>query len=130
MISFNFEAQINDMWSLKLFKVSEILCVVTFDTICSSKFAINCVDRSLPTPNVQFGNILTFCKVTFITKKTVIKTRTKPNIMHKNFLKKENKCSTKNQKKKCSTRKPTNKKNKCFTKKINKIYYSTKKPAN
>jgi hypothetical protein len=68
--------------------------------------------------------------VTFITKKTVIKTRTKPNIMHKIFLKKENKCSTKNQKKKFSTKKPTNKKNKCFTKKTNKIYYSTKKPAN
>jgi hypothetical protein len=31
-------------------KVGEILHVVTFDTICSSKFATNCVDHSLPTP--------------------------------------------------------------------------------
>jgi hypothetical protein len=30
--------------------MSEILRVVTFDTICTSKFAINCVDHSLPTP--------------------------------------------------------------------------------
>jgi hypothetical protein len=54
MISFNFEAQINYMWSLKLFKVSEILCVATFDTICSSKFVTNCVDYSLPTPNATW----------------------------------------------------------------------------
>ncbi len=94
--------------------MSEILCVVTFDTICSSKFAINCVDRSLPTPNVQFGNVLTFCKVTFITKKTVIKTRTKPNIMHKNFLKKENKCSTKNQKRKMFHKKTNKQKKQVF----------------
>ncbi len=51
MISFNFEAQIIYMWSLKLFKVNEILHLATFDTICSSKFASNCVHRSLPTPN-------------------------------------------------------------------------------
>jgi hypothetical protein len=38
MNSFNFEAQIIYMWSLKLFKMSEILRVVTFDTMCSSKF--------------------------------------------------------------------------------------------
>ncbi len=38
------------MWSLKLFKVYEILRVATFDIICVSKFATNCVDYSLPTP--------------------------------------------------------------------------------
>jgi hypothetical protein len=38
------------MQSLKLFKVSEILHVATFDIICSSKFASNCVHNSLPTP--------------------------------------------------------------------------------
>jgi hypothetical protein len=38
------------MRSLKLFKVSEILHIVTFDTICISKFATNCVGHSLPTP--------------------------------------------------------------------------------
>ncbi len=48
--SFNFEAQIIHMWSLKLFKVDEILCVATFDTICGSKFSTNCVDCSLATP--------------------------------------------------------------------------------
>jgi len=48
---FNFEAQIIYMWSFKLFKVSEILHVATFDITCSSKFASNCVHYSLPTPN-------------------------------------------------------------------------------
>jgi hypothetical protein len=48
--SFNFEARIIHMWSLKLFKVYEILRVATFDIICVSKFATNCVDYSLPTP--------------------------------------------------------------------------------
>ncbi len=33
--SFNFEAQIIYMWSLKLFKVNEILCVATFNIIYS-----------------------------------------------------------------------------------------------
>jgi hypothetical protein len=47
--SFNFEAQIIFMWPLKLFKVSEILHIDTFDTICISKFATNCVNRILPT---------------------------------------------------------------------------------
>jgi hypothetical protein len=56
VISFNFEIQIIYMWSLKLFKVGEILCVNTFDTICSSKFASNFVDRNLPTPTTWFGN--------------------------------------------------------------------------
>ncbi len=50
VISINFEAQIIYMWSLKLFKVNEILRVAIFETICSSKFASNCVDHSLPTP--------------------------------------------------------------------------------
>jgi hypothetical protein len=48
--SFNFETQIICMRSLKLFKMSEILRVATFDTICSFKFATNCVDHSLTTP--------------------------------------------------------------------------------
>jgi hypothetical protein len=48
--SFNFGARIIHMWSLKLFKVDEILRVATFDIICGSKFATNCVDCSLPTP--------------------------------------------------------------------------------
>jgi len=39
MTSFKFECQIIYMWPLKLFKVNEILCVGTFDTICSSKFS-------------------------------------------------------------------------------------------
>jgi hypothetical protein len=30
--------------------MNEILCFITFDTICSSKFASNYVDCSLPTP--------------------------------------------------------------------------------
>jgi hypothetical protein len=34
--------------------VSENLCVASFDTICSSKFATNCVDCSLPTPNATW----------------------------------------------------------------------------
>jgi hypothetical protein len=33
-----FEVQINYMWSLKKFKVSEILHVTTFYTICSPNF--------------------------------------------------------------------------------------------
>jgi hypothetical protein len=33
--------------------------------------------------------ISTFCKVTSITEKIVIKTRTKPNIKHKNFFKRK-----------------------------------------
>jgi len=45
---FDFEAQIIYMWSLKLFQVTKILLVATFDIIRSSKFATNCVDRSLP----------------------------------------------------------------------------------
>jgi hypothetical protein len=45
MTSLNFETKIMYMWSLKLFKVNEILSVVTFVTICSSKFATNYVDR-------------------------------------------------------------------------------------
>jgi len=59
--SFNFEAQIIYMWSLKLFKVSECLCVNTLDIICSSKFATNCVDHSLPTPKGSWHRILTYC---------------------------------------------------------------------
>jgi hypothetical protein len=47
--SSNFETQIIYIWSFKLFKVSEILCVVTFDITCNSKFASNCVQCSLPT---------------------------------------------------------------------------------
>jgi hypothetical protein len=47
--SFNFEAQIIYMRFLKLFKVSEILHITTFDTISSSKFTSNCVNCSLPT---------------------------------------------------------------------------------
>ncbi len=49
--SSNFETQIIYMWSLKLFKVNEILHVTTLDIMCSSKFASNCVHHSLPTPN-------------------------------------------------------------------------------
>jgi hypothetical protein len=38
---------------------------------------------------MQLGKVFTFCKVTSITKKIMIKTRTKPNIMHKNFSKRK-----------------------------------------
>jgi hypothetical protein len=60
---------------------------------------------------MQLGNVLTFCKVTSITKKVKIKTRTKINIMHKNFFK---------ERKQVFHKKPTNKKNKCFIKKLTK----------
>jgi len=50
---------------------------------------------------MQLGKVFTFCKVTYITKKIVIKTRTKPNIMHKNFFKrKKTSVPQKNQQKK------------------------------
>ncbi len=70
--SFNFETQIIYMWSLKLFKVGEILCVVTFDSICNSKFATNCVDRSLPTPFVPppKTNMSNMMKLTFFLVKS------------------------------------------------------------
>jgi hypothetical protein len=45
-----FEAQIIYMWSLKYFKVNEILCVATFDTICNCEFPSNCVHRSVHSP--------------------------------------------------------------------------------
>jgi hypothetical protein len=38
---------------------------------------------------MQLGKVFTFCKVTSITKKIVIKTRTKPNIMNKIFFKRK-----------------------------------------
>ncbi len=48
--SFYFEVQIIYVWSLKWFKMKEVLCVVTFDTICSSKFQTKCVNCSMQTP--------------------------------------------------------------------------------
>jgi len=48
--SFNFETQLVHMRSLKLFKVSEILRVATFNIICSATFASNCVDHSCQHP--------------------------------------------------------------------------------
>jgi hypothetical protein len=35
---FMFEAQINYMWSFKIFKVSEILCITIFYIACSPNF--------------------------------------------------------------------------------------------
>jgi hypothetical protein len=45
-----FKAQINLMKFLKEFKVSEILCVVTFDTICTYSFDTKCLHRTMETP--------------------------------------------------------------------------------
>jgi len=41
------KAQINYMLSLKEFKMREILCVSTFDIICSSNFNIKCVHHTM-----------------------------------------------------------------------------------
>jgi hypothetical protein len=81
VISFNFEAQIIHMWSLKLFKVDESLRVTTFDTICVFKFAINCVNCSLPTP-FRYSTCLLLSNGQFYIAKTL-------NIWIKNFGKKK-----------------------------------------
>jgi hypothetical protein len=44
------------MWSLEKFKVNEILCIITFDTICSFKFFLNCAHQNLQTPNISISN--------------------------------------------------------------------------
>jgi hypothetical protein len=49
LTSLNFETQMIYMWFKKLFKVSEIIHVATFDITCNSKFASNYVHCSLPT---------------------------------------------------------------------------------
>jgi hypothetical protein len=52
-IGFIFKAQINLMQFSKEFKVSEILCVVTFDTICISSFDTMCQHRTMETPESE-----------------------------------------------------------------------------
>jgi len=44
------KAQINLMQFLKEFKVSEILCVATFDTICTYSFDTKCLHHTMETP--------------------------------------------------------------------------------
>jgi hypothetical protein len=62
---------------------------------------------------MQLGKVFIFCKVTFITKKIAIKTRTKPNIMHKIFLKrKKTSVPPKNQQKKIFHKKTSKQKRK------------------
>jgi hypothetical protein len=45
-----FKAQINLMQFLNEFKVSEILCFATFDTICTCNFDTKCLHRTMETP--------------------------------------------------------------------------------
>jgi hypothetical protein len=51
IIGLIFKAQINLMWILEEFKVSEILCVAIFNTICTSSFDTNCLHRTMETPS-------------------------------------------------------------------------------
>jgi hypothetical protein len=44
------KAQIDLMQFLKEFKVSEILCVATFDTICTYSFDTKCLHHTMETP--------------------------------------------------------------------------------
>jgi hypothetical protein len=50
IIGLIFKAQINWMWFLEEFKVSEILHVMTFDIICSFNFDTKCVHYTMETP--------------------------------------------------------------------------------
>jgi hypothetical protein len=50
IIGLVFKAQINLMQFLKEFKVSEILCVITFNTICTFSFDTKCVDCIMEMP--------------------------------------------------------------------------------
>jgi hypothetical protein len=68
---------------------------------------------------MQLGKVSTFCKVTSITEKIIIKTRTKPNIKHKNFFKrKKTSVPQKHQPKKMFHKKTSKQKKKCSTKKL------------
>jgi hypothetical protein len=49
IIGLIFEAQINLMWFLEEFKVSEILSVATFNTICTFNFDTKCLHRTMET---------------------------------------------------------------------------------
>jgi hypothetical protein len=57
---FMFEAQINYMWSLKTFEVSEILHVTTFYTICSPSFPLKKLHHNVPSPFVFYQVIFKF----------------------------------------------------------------------
>jgi hypothetical protein len=56
MTYFSFEPKIIYMWSLEKFEVIEILCVITFDIICSFNFVLNCVHQNLQTPIFSIAN--------------------------------------------------------------------------
>jgi hypothetical protein len=49
IIGLIFKAQINLMRFLEEFKMSEILCVVTFNTICTFSFDTKCLQRTMET---------------------------------------------------------------------------------
>jgi hypothetical protein len=50
IIYFMFETQINYMWSLKKFKMNEILHATNFCIICSPSFPLNYLYRTMHLP--------------------------------------------------------------------------------
>jgi hypothetical protein len=59
-IDFIFKAQFNFMWFIKKIKMSEILHVTTFDTICTSNFDTKCLHHTMETLFETSKNIGTF----------------------------------------------------------------------
>jgi hypothetical protein len=54
IIDFILKTQINLMWFLKEFKVSEISYVTTFDTTCTPSFNTKCVYHTMKTPPMLY----------------------------------------------------------------------------
>jgi hypothetical protein len=86
-----FKAQINQIWFLEEFKMNEILCVATFDTIYTSNFDTKCVHYNMETPRV-FLKVVNWHKLKFTLHKT-LKALTSSNKVLMNYTKVPTTCN-------------------------------------